>query len=220
METTRFLRTIGASFQRTPAIAKAMRSQIHQAFSPCSLRTLSARQLARCYYHSLKQHSTLIIFQKSIPSTTQNPPIASRTEHYCPFATSAALSKKGGKENSKSNIKRAEAKVSGETDPFDFSDYESAISKAHENLRSEVLKLKAGGRDVDAIEKIRVNLGKGGKAPGGGGKASEASGAKIGDLASVVQRGRNVVVMVGEKDVCTYFPRYCPCAILQFQSDK
>ena len=116
------------------------------------------------------------------------------------------LSKKGGKENSKSNVKRAEAKVSGGTDPHDLSDYESAISKAHQNLKNEVSKLKAGGRDVDAIESIRVNLGKGGRAAPGSvkdkrGRADEAVGAKIGDLASVVQRGRNVVVMVGEKEV-------------------
>ncbi|KAL9126220.1 MAG: hypothetical protein Q9217_004700 [Psora testacea] len=109
------------------------------------------------------------------------------------FGTSSLYRKSGGKQNSKSNIGKAAQKTAGSDDPFDFADYEAAISKAHEHLTSEISKIKAGGRDVEGIEGIRVNVGK-------GKEKSKRDVVSVGDLASVVARGRNVVVMVGEKD--------------------
>ena len=49
---------------------------------------------------------------------------------------------------------------------------------------------------MESIESIRVNLGK-----GKGKEKSRSDVVRVGDVASVVARGRNVVVMVGEKDV-------------------
>ena len=80
-------------------------------------------------------------------------------------------------------------------DPFDFTDYEAAIARAHEHLRSDLAKVKAGGLDPEAIENVRVKLGKGG----------DGGSLRVGDVSSVVKRGRNVVVLVGEKDVCPKF---------------
>lgn len=86
-------------------------------------------------------------------------------------------------------------------------------------MRSELAKIKAGGRNAEEIEGLRVVLGKedggggggdvgkgtgdkvGGGRGGGKGKADRQGGVKLGDVANVVARGRNVGVMVGEKDV-------------------
>ena len=110
------------------------------------------------------------------------------------FSTTSLYCKSGGKQHNKSNVDKAVQKTAGSDDPFDFSDYEDAISKAHGHLKSEVSKIKAGGRDVEGIEGIRVNLGK-------GNQKGKGNVVRVGDLASVVARGRNVVIMVAEKDV-------------------
>ena len=111
------------------------------------------------------------------------------------FSTASTHRKSGGKQHSKSNVGKAAQKTVGLDDPFNFTNFEAAISKTQTHLKSEILKIKAGGRDAEAIEGIRVNLGKG-KEKGKGDVV------RVGDLASVVARGRNVVVLVGEKDVC------------------
>ena len=59
-------------------------------------------------------------------------------------------------------------------------------------MKSELAKIKAGGRNPESIENVRVKLNKE--------KGSKET-VKLGDLASVVPRGRNVGVLVGEKDV-------------------
>ena len=51
-----------------------------------------------------------------------------------------------------------------------------------------------------------MNLGKGKEKGGNKGDGGSSSSSRVGDLASVVQRGRNVVVMVGEKDVRLFHP--------------
>lgn len=53
--------------------------------------------------------------------------------------------------------------------------------------------MKAGGRNPEGIENVRVKLDKGSR-----------ESVKLGDVASVVFRGRNVGVLVGEKDVSSY----------------
>lgn len=50
--------------------------------------------------------------------------------------------------------------------------------------------------------------GKGDNEGGGGKGRAERESVKLGDVASVVARGRNVGVLVGEKDVRLEFP-YC-----------
>ena len=79
----------------------------------------------------------------------------------------------------------------------------------HEQLKADLAKIKAGGRNVEDIEGLRVVLRKAeGDARGdrkGKGKGKEkgdrGESVKLGDVASVVARGRNVGVLVGEKDV-------------------
>lgn len=97
-------------------------------------------------------------------------------------------------------------------DAFDFTDYKAAIERAHEHLRGQLGTIRAsgggGGRrgSAEEIEGARVWLG--GKG-GGRGKKKEEEGeegeearvVKLGDVASVVARGRNVGVLVGEKKV-------------------
>lgn len=106
-------------------------------------------------------------------------------------------------------------------DAFDFADYTAAIERAHGHLRSELARVRAGGRSAEEIEGLRLVVGKGGGVKGDGGKGkgekereggakgkakAERESVKLGDVASVVARGRNVGVMVGEKDV-----RFCFC---------
>lgn len=52
-------------------------------------------------------------------------------------------------------------------------------------------KIRAGGLGPEAVEDVRVSLGKG-----------RGEKVRVGDVASVVVRGRNVGVLVGEKEVC------------------
>lgn len=129
------------------------------------------------------------------------------------LTTTPPFLKKGGKQDSKRTVSLNASKAQNTTtDPFDFSDYTAAIGRAHEHLKSELSKIKAGGRNAGEIEGLRVVLGKrereggerererGGGRGNGGGKR-EREGVKLGDVASVVARGRNVGVLVGEKDV-------------------
>ena len=100
------------------------------------------------------------------------------------------------------------AKAAG-IDPFDFVGYDAAIAHAHEALKDELARIRAGGRDLEGIEGVRVALGKGnvsgkGEANGGlnGGGSGKEEVVRVRDVASVVARGRNVGVLVGEKEVC------------------
>jgi len=115
------------------------------------------------------------------------------------FITSPLLQKKGGKPA------RAEPRQEEETsssssnaasdDPFDFSELETGIIKAHDQLKDELSKLRAGGRfNPELVENLRVSLVNKDKESG-------KETARLGDLAQVVPRGRVLGVMVGEKDV-------------------
>lgn len=91
-------------------------------------------------------------------------------------------------------------------------------------LRDDLVKLKPGGLDLDAVEAVRVNFKPGwrkmdtkewwkekekerkGKEKG---EKKEEETARVGDLAQVLVRGRVCVVMVGEKEVCP-FPLILP----------
>ncbi|KAL9077813.1 MAG: hypothetical protein Q9161_000185 [Pseudevernia consocians] len=142
------------------------------------------------------------------------------------LTTTSSLRKKGGKQDSKRTVSLNASKAQSQShssavDAFDFSEYSAAIKRAHEHLRSELAKIKAGGRNTEEIEGLRVVLGKKGDGDGGGdvgkgkgeklggggggggggkGKAERQESVKLGDVANVVARGRNVGVMVGEKD--------------------
>ena len=71
------------------------------------------------------------------------------------------------------------------------------MSRAHERLKHDLSKIKAGGKDPEVIENVRVRLNK-----------AEKETVKLGDVASVVPRGRNVAVLVGEKDVSISFAAF------------
>ncbi len=76
-------------------------------------------------------------------------------------------------------------------DPYDLSELEDGISRAQEQLKNDLSKLRSGGRfNPEVIDNLRVRVD----------KASKET-ARLGDLAQVVPRGRMLNVMVGEKDV-------------------
>ena len=113
------------------------------------------------------------------------------------FTTTSYREKKsGGKQDSKSpppNLPVSKA----EADPHDLSEYKEAIAKSHEQLKAGLARVKPGGivRDLEALEGVRVQLEKDEN------KSGKGSGVKLGDLAQVLRRGKNVVLLVGEKDV-------------------
>jgi len=172
------------SWELLTAVPAAMQAKL-----PTTVLETVHRQYARllrqrsspsiCLSCSIKFHG--------IPKTSISPNHASR-----PFSTSHPHAKKasrGGKQESKRTVELNAQKSEG-LDAFDFSVYNSAIQRAHEQLKSELAKIKAGGRNPESIENVRVKLDK---------NAKES--VKLGDVASVVLRGRNIGVLVGEKDV-------------------
>ena len=125
-----------------------------------------------------------------------NQPLPRRLHPLRTLTTTPVLSKKGGKQESKRTVPLNAEKTKG-LDPFDFSDLEAAVARAHERLKHDLSKIKAGGKDPEVIENVRVRLTKG-----------EKQTEKLGDVASVVPRGRNVAVLVGEKDVSISFAAF------------
>ena len=125
--------------------------------------------------------------------------------------TTALLKKGGGKQEQKRTVEINSAKTEGRDDARDFSGYYYEIDKATDFLKNELSKLRAGGLDLEAIEALNVNLGSSGGAGGDGPKkdGSRSGGkgkggtVKLGDVAQVVPRGRIVVIMIGEKEVCS-----------------
>lgn len=73
-------------------------------------------------------------------------------------------------------------------------------------MREEIRRIKPGGVDVQAVEEVRVTLKKGAK----GGKDV----VRVGELAQVVPRGRVLVLLVGEKEVCNFSSRPPPHSVL------
>lgn len=123
------------------------------------------------------------------------------------FSLSSACQKKGGKaareasreSASSSSLANTPASSSGSEDPSDFSALEEEIAKTIERLRSDLSKLRSGGRfNPDVLEALRVQLGKG----------SDSAVVKLGDVAQVIPKGRTVQVLVGEQDVCSPLPFY------------
>lgn len=127
------------------------------------------------------------------------------------LSTTPALRKKGGgKQEQKRTVEVNSAKTAGKDDAHDFSGFHDEIEKVTNFLKGELSRLKAGGLDLEAIEELRLNLGTSGGGGGGGPKKDGARAGgknkgdmvKLGDVAQVVPRGRTVVIMVGEKEVC------------------
>lgn len=75
---------------------------------------------------------------------------------------------------------------------------EADIGKAIERLKNDLSKLRAGGRfNPEVLEALRVKVGK--------------ESVRLGDVAQVVPKGRQVQVLVGEEEVsglcyCYHYP--------------
>jgi ribosome recycling factor len=121
-----------------------------------------------------------------------------------PFSSSFSHSKKTGKANraqaktdSSPPIETA-ARATAVDEAFDFSNLESKILKSIEGLTHDLSQLRSGGRfNPEKIEELRVTFN-----DSTGKKVST----KVGDLAQVSARGRNVSVQVHEVDVCVFSP--------------
>jgi ribosome recycling factor len=108
------------------------------------------------------------------------------------FSQSPLLHKKKGRAEREKEEDAAEKSSNVVEDPFDFSTLESGIEKSIERLKSDLSKLRTGGRfNPEVLENVRVQLSK-------DNKATE----RLGDLAQVLPKGgRSLMVLVGEKDV-------------------
>jgi len=114
------------------------------------------------------------------------------------FCSSDVLYKKSGKkvkDTTKSDSSPPGPSVAPNTatdDVFDFSPLETKILEAIEKLTHDLAKLRAGGRfNPENLETLKVQLG----------KAGNKENVKLGDLAQVIPRGRNISVVVGDVDV-------------------
>lgn len=119
------------------------------------------------------------------------------------FTTSIPLRKKKGKANLEKAKSETRPTAQGQSpvaptavdDAFDFSGLESSILKAMEQLTHDLAQLRPGGRlDPSVLESIKVQLDK-----------SSQETLRISDLAQVIPRGRNISVVVGDKDVSQLF---------------
>lgn len=107
------------------------------------------------------------------------------------FSTSPYLLKKGAK--AAREEKKSTSSDSATSDPFDFSLLEADIAASIERLKTDLSKLRAGGRfNPEVLEKLRVQPDK-----------KDNTTFKLNDLAQVVPKGRTVQILVGEQDVRT-----------------
>ena len=126
----------------------------------------------------------------------RNTPIITSRTHNRHFSSSPTCLKKSGKVN------RAQAKTDSSPpvegaargtavdDAYDLSELESSILKSMEKLTHELSQLRAGGRfNPEKIESLKVTLQDGGE------KRTE----RLGDLAQVIAKGRNVQVLVHDE---------------------
>lgn len=88
-------------------------------------------------------------------------------------------------------VKRAESGEGADPSPYDFAVLETEIANAHERLKTDLSKLRAGGRfNPEVLENLRVQPQK-----------HDKQTLKLSDLAQVIPKGRTVQVLVGELDV-------------------
>lgn len=101
-------------------------------------------------------------------------------------------SNRGGKQDSKRTVELNEEKTEQIEDPLDLTKYENEIKEIQQQSREDLSKIRPGGVSAEQIEETRVHLGKG---------AGRREAVTVGDLSQVVARGREVVILVGEKEV-------------------
>lgn len=124
-------------------------------------------------------------------------PSRSSIETLRPFSTSPSLlkKKKGKAESDDGSSAAAEPAAGGGEDPFDFGAFEDTIKKAVEKFKSDVSKLRTGGRfNPELLEGLRVVVDKNSKET-----------VRFGDLAQVIPKGgRMVTVLVGDEEVSCF----------------
>lgn len=108
-------------------------------------------------------------------------------------------------------------------DPFDFSLLDAAHERLVTKLQTDLGKLKPGGLSLDAVEGVRVELtGTDGliTAKGKGREKEKEKGGRVrvGDIAQVLVRGRICVVLVGEKEVCSFSYLFCLISLDDYTS--
>ena len=157
------------------------------------------------------------------PQARQSIPTSARLQCRTLVNTTPLLSKKGGKQDTKRNVAQAiTTSEAAANDPYDFSTLQEDIARAVQRLRDEVAKVRTSGKvGVESVGALRVTLknAAGGAAGGEGGSRGDKSkgrgkrgGAekegsagqetvKLEELAQVLQRGRMVVLIVGEAEV-------------------
>lgn len=102
---------------------------------------------------------------------------------------------RGGKKDSKRTVELNEEKTEEIVDPLDLTKYENEIMEIQQQLREDLSKIRPGGVSAEQVEETRVHLGKG---------AGRREAVNVGDLSQVVARGREIVILVGEKEVCLH----------------
>jgi len=106
-----------------------------------------------------------------------------------PFSSTPSALKKGGKAAREATRAAEPSASSPETDFSDLSTLEAEISKAIEKLKTDLSKLRTGGRfNPEAIETLRVQPEKNSKTT-----------YPLSDLAQVVPKGRTMQILVSEE---------------------
>lgn len=122
------------------------------------------------------------------PSSLTLPPLLRSDQPTRPFSTSPCLHKKGAKA---AREEKQPSSFGPPDDPFDFTLLTAEIASTIERLKTELSKLRAGGRfNPEILENLRVQPDK-----------NSAESVKLGDLAQIIPKGRTVQILVGEKEV-------------------
>ncbi|KAH9843350.1 ribosome recycling factor [Teratosphaeria destructans] len=123
------------------------------------------------------------------------PPIALAPAQTTSFGTSSCLLAKKGAKQAREEKQSSPSSSSGKgsaasDDPFDFSALEADIAAAIDRLKTDLSKLRAGGRfNSEVLENLRVQPEKG-----------SSQTVKLNDLAQVIPKGRIVQILVGETE--------------------
>ena len=113
------------------------------------------------------------------------------------LTTSPLLLKKKSRAEREAEESSSKTSAPDFEDPYDFSILNNALERNLEKLKNDLAKLRMGGRfNPETLEDLRVSLDK-------ESKKTE----RLGDLAQVFPKGRQLQVLVGEKDVSS-----CLCA--------
>jgi len=177
---------------------------------------LGARLAPRtCPQWYLFLYTLVALCHTNTPTARDKSSLQSTYNHNCQHSSYASspppspTAKKTGKANrgqakSDSTPIETAARATAVDEAFDFSGLESKILKSIEHLTHELAQLRSGGRfNPEKIEELRVTFN-----DSEGKKIST----KVGELAQVSARGRNVSVQVHEVDVSS--------SILPFQYQK